>query len=84
MSQKGVGMEERVDIKVEPRERARGIVTGGLGCEGGGGGEDMGEVGKGNRRISEGEQWVYRVGREHSSQKACTKGTSDHFPILRQ
>ena len=48
MSQKGVGMEERVDIKVEPRERARGIVTGGLGCEDGGGGEDMGEVGNGD------------------------------------
>ena len=23
------------------------------------------------KRISEGEQWVYRVGREHNSQKAC-------------
>ena len=23
------------------------------------------------RRISEGEQWVYRVGRERNSQKAC-------------
>ena len=96
---------------------ARGVVTGGLGCEDRGGGEGMGEVGKGNRgglvrrrsvkpgtkggvnieaalsqvgwavwaveegktweklarrivrRISEGEQWVYRVGRECNSQK---------------
>ena len=47
------------------------FVTGGLDCEGGGGGEDMVEVGNGNRRISEGEQWVYRVGRECNSQKAC-------------
>ena len=62
----------KLDIEVEPRERvARGVVTGGLGCEDGGRGEDMGEVGKGDRRISEGEQWVYRVGRESSSQKAC-------------
>ena len=97
----------------------RGIVTGGLGCEDGGRGEDMGEVGTGDRggvvwgrsvkpsmkggvdieaalsqegwavraveegktweklaraivrRISEGEQWVYRVGWERNSQKAC-------------
>ena len=63
---------------------ARGVVTGGLGCEDDGGGVDMEEVGEGHRggvgvglgramvrRISEGEQWVYRVGREHNSQKAC-------------
>ena len=55
---------------------ARGIVTGGLGCEDHGGGVDMEGVGVGPgramvSRILEGEQWVYRVGRERNSQKAC-------------
>ena len=49
------------------------------------GGVDMEEVGEGDtggvgvglgramvRRILEGEQWVYRVGQECNSQKACT------------
>ena len=75
----GVGEGDRGEVGVgevgeaghEGRGGYRGsFVTGGLGCEGGGGGEDMGEVGKGDRRISEGEQWVYRVGRERNSQKA--------------
>ena len=61
------------------------LVTGGLGCEDDGGGVDMEALGESNRggigvglgramvrRISEGEQWVYRVGRERNSQKACT------------
>ena len=56
---------------------ARGVVTGGLGCEDHGGGVDMEGVGVGLgramvSRILEGEQWVYRVGRERNSQKACT------------
>ena len=64
---------------------ARGLVTGGLGCEDDRGGVDMEGVGEGDRggvgvglgramvrRISEGEQWVHRVGRERNSQKACT------------
>ena len=48
-------------------DRQQGIAS--LAC---GGGEDTGEVGKGDRRISEGEQWVYRVGQERNSQKART------------
>ena len=53
------------------------LVTGGLGCEDDGGGVDMEGVGVGLgramvSRILEGEQWVYRVGRERNSQKACT------------
>ena len=68
----GVGVGEIGEAGHEGRGGYRGgFVTGGLGSEGSGGGEDMGEVGKGDRRISEGEQWVYRVGRESSSQKAC-------------
>ena len=64
---------------------AGGIVTGGLGCEDDGGGVDMEGVGEDDRggvgvgveramvrRISEGEQWVYRVGPERNSQKART------------
>jgi hypothetical protein len=31
------------------------------------------------RRIWEGEHWRQREGGEHSSQKACTYGTSDHL-----
>ena len=62
-----------------------GLVTGRLGCEDDGGGVDMEGVGEDDRggvgvgveramvrRISEGEQQVHRVGREHNSQKACT------------
>ena len=68
----GVGVGEVGEAGHEGRGGYRGsFVTGGLDCEGGGGGEDMVEVGNGDRRISEGEQWVYRVGRESSSQKAC-------------
>ena len=77
----GVGEGDRGEVGVgevgeaghEGRGGYRGgFVTGGLGCEGGGGGEDTGEVVNGDRRISEGEQWVYRVGQERNSKKART------------
>ena len=66
----GIGVEEVGEARHEGRGGYRGgFVTGGLDCEGSGGAEDMVEVGNGDRRISEGEQWVYRVGRERNSQK---------------
>jgi hypothetical protein len=41
------------------------------------GGGDPEELGV--RSIWEGEHWRHREGQEHSSQKACTYGTSDHL-----
>ena len=73
MSQKGVGVEEGVDIEAEPRERREVQSQEGWAVRTVGEGKTWEKLATAIVRISEGEQWLYRVGREHNSQKVCTR-----------